>query len=87
MIETLPDLKEISTSILNDWWKQNKQKCLFQTDKKRIKNNNQFVELVMSYKYFIGQNTQKERFEKLKGKDEKESYDKIFEAVRTIKHM
>ncbi len=87
MIETLPDLKEINTSILNDWWKQNKQKCLFQTDKKRIKNNNQFVELVMSYKYFIGQNTQKERFEKLKGKDEKESYDKIFEAVKTIKHM
>lgn len=87
MIETLPNFKEITRDVLNDWWEHNKSKCLFQTDKKRIKNNNQFVDLVMSYVQFIWNGTQKERFDLLKWADERESYDKIFEAVKWIKNM
>lgn len=87
MLETLPDYRKISRDFLEKWWKQHKYKCLFQTDKKRIKNNNQFVDLVMSYISFIWNFSQEERFELLKWADKKESYDKIFEAVRWIKHM
>lgn len=87
MLENLPDYRKISRDYLEKWWKQYKYKCLFQTDKKRIKNNNQFVDLVMSYISFIWNMSQEERFELLKWADKKESYDKIFEAVRWIKHM
>lgn len=91
MLETLPDihilLNSFSAWVLEEWWRHNKAKCLFQTDKKRIKNNNQFVDLVRSYLNFIWWSSQEEKFKSLKWATKWESYDRIFEAVREIKHM
>lgn len=45
-----PDFENVNKDRLQRWWDSNKSRLLFQTDRLRIKSNNQFVAAYQSYK-------------------------------------
>ena len=45
-----PDYELVDVNRLNQWWKDNKHNLIFQTDRLRIKSNNQFIESFVSYR-------------------------------------
>lgn len=57
-----PDFENVDVGRLERWWSSNKQRCLFQTDRLRIKTTNKFVEAFESYKALIGNRTQEQAF-------------------------
>ncbi len=69
-----PDFESVDVKRLSKWWNNNKDKLIFQTDRARIKSNDQFVPSFLSYRKLI-QTTQQKYF---KG-DWKTIYKKISE--------
>jgi hypothetical protein len=49
-----PDYQNINLKRMSDWWDKNKDTLIFQTDRLRIKSNNQFISSVESYKSLCG---------------------------------
>jgi hypothetical protein len=49
-----PDFENVSMARVRRWWKQNKQKTLFQTDRAKVKNFNYFADIVKSYINLVG---------------------------------
>tara|TARA_R100001443_G_scaffold83800_1_gene90512 strand:- start:635 stop:1483 length:849 start_codon:yes stop_codon:yes gene_type:complete len=49
-----PDYQNINIKRMSKWWNENKSKLIFQTDRLRIKSNNQFISAVESYKKLCG---------------------------------
>lgn len=54
-----PDYQTTNVARLSKWWTQNKHRLIFQTDRLRIKSNNQFVESFISYKSLVGGSQQR----------------------------
>ena len=50
MYNEFPDYELVDVNRLNQWWKDNKHNLIFQTDRLRIKSNNQFIESFVSYR-------------------------------------
>ena len=50
MYNEFPDYQNINLKRMSDWWDKNKSNLIFQTDRLRIKSNNQFISAVESYK-------------------------------------
>lgn len=50
MYNEFPDYENVEIKRLQEWWDKNKQHLIFQTDRLRIKSNNQFVSSFVSYK-------------------------------------
>jgi hypothetical protein len=73
-----PDFENVDVARLENWWLNNKDKLVFQTDKLRVKSNNQFVKCFESYRELIGNRTQDEAFKKL------ENYDEVYEFAKNI---
>lgn len=67
MYNEFPDFENVNTNRLQRWWDANKSKCVFQTDRLRIKTSNQFVPTFTSYREWIGGGTQEEKFANLTG--------------------
>lgn len=72
-----PDYECIDINRVNKWWKENKHKLIFQSDRLRIKSNDQFVESLISYKGLAKSNQQNY----FKSNNWKEIYQKI-EAIK-----
>jgi hypothetical protein len=72
-----PDYENVDTRRLDKWWKNNKQKTLFQTDRAKVKNFNKLVDMFESYRSYVS-NSQQLCFESIITKDAKESYDKVY---------
>lgn len=53
-----PDFENVNVARLERWWKSNKQRCVFQTDRLRIKTQNLLVETFESYRNLVGGRTQ-----------------------------
>lgn len=49
-----PDYIKADLGRMSDWWDNNKHKLVFQTDRLRIKSNNQFIQAVRSYRSLCG---------------------------------
>ena len=49
-----PDFENVNISRMRRWWKDNKEKTLFQTDRAKVKNFDFFVKIVKSYIELIG---------------------------------
>lgn len=49
-----PDFENVNISRMRRWWKSNKEKTLFQTDRAKVKNFDLFVKIVSSYIKLIG---------------------------------
>lgn len=61
-----PDFENVDEGRLKRWWEENKEKLYFQTDRRRIKSNDQFVQIFRSYKEKIGGVSQRIFFNSLK---------------------
>ncbi len=82
-----PDFENVDVGRLQRWWNANKQKCIFQTDRLRIKTQNKFVETFQSYKNLIGTVTQEERFALQRGPDLEESYRRAYMNMIQVKNF
>lgn len=72
-----PDFECVDVNRLTNWWNAKKDNCIFQTDRQRIKSNNQFVDCFKSYKALV-KNSQQNYF---RSKNWQEMYKKM-EAIK-----
>ncbi len=72
-----PDYQNIDMKRMSDWWDKNKSSLIFQTDRLRIKSNNQFISAVESYKSLCG-NSQRNFLNQ-------KSVSKIYDTILKIK--
>ena len=85
-----PDFENVDVGRLQRWWDANKGKCLFQTDRRWVKSNNDFVPMFLSYREWIKQAptmTQEQRWKLLDTGDPFVTYDVAFESAGEIKNM
>lgn len=73
MYNEFPDYINTDFNRLKKWWYEKKDKLIFQTDRMRIKSNNQFLDSFISYRKLVGNNQQKY----FKSKSWTEMYSKI----------
>ena len=74
-----PDFECVDINRLKKWWDKNKNNLVFQTDRLRIKSNNQFVECFMSYKMLV-KNNQQAYFKS-------DSWMEIYKKIERIKYF
>ena len=77
MYNEFPDYECVDVNRLKCWWKENKHKCLFQTDRLRVKSNDQVVDSFKSYRS-LAKGSQQDYF---RVDDWKQAYKKI-EAIK-----
>ncbi len=53
MYNEFPDFEMVDINRLSKWWNEKRTNLIFQTDRARIKNNNQFIDCFKSYKSLI----------------------------------
>lgn len=82
-----PDFENVDVGRLSRWWNSNKQKLLFQTDRRWVRSNNNFVPMFESYRNFIGGISQAQRFGLMKCKDKQRTYDSCFQECQQIFQM
>jgi hypothetical protein len=85
--QEFPDFENVDLGRLERWWKANKNKCVFQTDRLRIKSNDQFVPTFKSYRDWIGKQSQQEAFYKMKTGYPTVNYDNAFLYAGMIKNV
>lgn len=56
-----PDYQMVNLSRLEIWWREKKNSLIFQTDRRRIKNNDQFIDSFISYRSLV-KNSQQDYF-------------------------
>jgi len=69
MIQEFPDYEMIDINRMVKWWEKWKTKLIFQTDRRWLKQNNQFIPSVISYQKLIGGLSQEQKFLMLKTPD------------------
>lgn len=72
-----PDYENVDTRRLEQWWRNNKHKTLFQTDRAKVKNFNKIVDMYESYRSYVS-DSQQLCFESMITSNPRESYDKIY---------
>ena len=82
-----PDYENVNVDRLQRWWKANKHKALFQTDRLRIKSQDKFVETFESYKKLLGNFSQENYFKSLKQPDRQTTYDNCYKDLLQIKNF
>lgn len=82
-----PDFENVNVDRLERFWKANKHRCLFQTDRLRIKTSDEFVPTFESYKKWVGNRTQQERFYLLSTPFKASSYTNAYKDVQQIRNV
>lgn len=75
-----PDYNTVDIGRLERFWGQNKQKLVFQTDRARVKSNNEFVNCFKSYRQIVGKN-QEAFFKRLQHTSTVETYKNSLKAL------
>lgn len=79
-----PDYENVNINRLSKWWDMNKGNLIFQTDRLRIKSNNQFIPAFESYKEMIGGLTQERFFNSLKQPTQDLTYKSVYDKTSKI---
>ena len=79
-----PDFENIDINRMETWWKNNKSKLYFQSDRVKVKNFNKFIESVSSYQQLIGNRTQHQFFMRLTTGDREINYLAVYEEAKKI---
>lgn len=79
MYNEFPDYIGVDVQRLSKWWKENKAKLIFQTDRQRIKSNDQFIPCFISYRKLVGRN-QQQYFQS-------KHWQEIYEKIEKIKYF
>jgi len=80
MYNEFPDFELVNEKRLQDWWTKHKSDLIFQTDRLRIKSNDQFVPSFISYKQLV-KNDQQAYFKKRRTSEE------VYKAITNIKYF
>lgn len=78
-----PDYNTVNIDRLEKWWKANKDRLVFQTDRQRVRSNDQFVQSFISYRQIVGKN-QENHFSAFKKQDPKATYANAFESMSDV---
>lgn len=94
MYNEFPDFEMVDVGRLERWWKSNKSRLLFQTDRRWIRSNDQFVEMFVSYRNLLGHFNQEKFFANLRPPKRPDSqvapyihYEAAYMACHQIKQM
>lgn len=82
-----PDFENVDFGRLDRWWKENRAKLMFQTDRKYIKNNNQFVECARSYSNQILCRSQVQTYATLNTGDAFQTYRQAYKHFSEVKYL
>jgi hypothetical protein len=75
-----PDFENVNEGRLERWWRENKHRLVFQTDRRWVYSRNQFADMFRSYRQIVGPVSQTMMFEQLKSKDAELNYKNCWEA-------
>lgn len=73
-----PDYKLVNFDRMERWWKANREKVIFTTDKAWVRSRNQFVDMVRSYTQVINSESQAEKYFTLKTPDKILNYENCY---------
>jgi hypothetical protein len=74
-----PDFETVDVDRLERWWKKYKKDLIFQTDRARIRSNDQFVESFISYKSLV-KNNQRAYFHN-------KTWQEVYKSIERIKYF
>ena len=80
MINQLPCPERYTLSEINSWWLKNKPQMIFESDRRYVKNFNEFPKMFESYRNFTRRG-QLKTFLKFKGDNNADTYEKVYSAV------
>jgi hypothetical protein len=78
-----PDYSTVDVNRLQKWWNQNKSKLIFQTDRQRVRSNDQFVDSFISYRKIVGK-TQENHFSAFKSPDLTRTYINALKSMSEV---
>ena len=81
-----PDYNTVDVGRLERFWGQNKQKLVFQTDRARVRSNDEFVNCFKSYRAIVGK-SQQAFFNKLKHPSAVETYKNALKALDELHYF
>lgn len=84
MLMNLPRVQELTEPQIVGWWIKHKKSLIFESDRLRVKTQNQFPRMLLNYKNLVGASDSKFFLLHLKSTPE-ETYDYIYDYLR--KHM
>jgi hypothetical protein len=77
----------VDVNRLKLWWKENKDKTLFQTDRLRVKTQNKFVETFLSYKTLLNGRKQEDHFLSLMQPTSHMTYENCYMDLSQIRNF
>lgn len=81
-----PDYENVDVNRLQRWWDANRQRLVFQTDRARVRSNNEFVNAFRSYRQIVG-DSQQAYFEGLRVDNPVETYVKAYGRLSNIHYF
>lgn len=87
MYNEFPDYENVDVGRLTRWWKSNKHRLLFQTDRLRIKSNDHFVPSFLSYQKLLRGRSQREAFSHLKTPMKRMTWESAEKFVTSIDNV
>lgn len=81
-----PDYETVNVDRLERWWKANKSRLIFQTDRARVRSNDEFVNCFRSYSKIVGDN-QAAYFDRLDKTTSKHTYKGAMAGLSNIHYF
>lgn len=81
-----PDYQNVDVGRLERWWTANRNKLVFQTDRARVRSNNEFVNCFKSYREIIG-TSQQAYFQKLSASTPQDTYVAAYKRLSNIHYF
>lgn len=76
-----PDFENVDYGRLERWWNKNIHQLIFQTDRFWMKIHDRFLHAFLSYQQWIGDRTQAQRFEILRGQTPEGTYQNAYRSA------
>lgn len=81
-----PDYETVNIDRIQRWWKANKSRLIFQTDRARVRSNDEFVNCFRSYQSIVG-DSQAAYFERLTHEEPKKTYQNAYNNLSNIHYF
>lgn len=81
-----PDYLNVDIGRLERWWQANRHRLVFQTDRARVRSNNEFVGCFKSYAMMVGRN-QQEFFSRFHSDTPVNTYIKAFKTMSNVHYF
>ena len=83
MFSEFPFYEDVDTRRLESWWARNKKRCLFQTDRAKVKNFDKIVPMFNSYRRLCG-GSQEATYAECIGGSPEEAYNRVYAKMSNL---